>query len=143
MTRITLALLAAGAVLGACTTVEEAFAQEYRATLTGAAEVPGPGDPDGRGTAEVEIRSERSQLCYDVEVTGIDTPTTAHIHRGAVGAGGPPVVTLVAPADGDSDGCLEVAAELAAEIVANPAGFYVNVHNAAFPAGAVRGQLGR
>jgi hypothetical protein len=33
--------------------------------------------------------------------------------------------------------------ELILEILQNPEGFYVNVHNADFPAGAVRGQLSR
>ena len=31
--------------------------------------------------------------------------------------------------------------KIAADILANPAGFYVNLHTADFPGGAVRGQL--
>lgn len=141
----TSALLAAGAALAfaGCTTVAEAAGEEYRATLTGAAEVPGPGDTDGRGTAEVTVDPATPQVCYDVEVSAIDTATMAHIHRGAAGSAGPPVVTLETPADGSSEGCIGVTRELATEIIANPANFYVNVHNAAHPAGAVRGQLGR
>ena len=140
----TSALLAAGAALAlaGCATVAEAVGEEYRATLTGAAEVPGPGDADGRGSAEVIVDAATPQVCYDLDVSGIETATMAHIHRGAAGVAGPPVVTLETPADGDSDGCIGVARELAAEIIANPANFYVNVHNARYPAGAVRGQLG-
>jgi hypothetical protein len=45
--------------------------------------------------------------------------------------------------DGRAQDCVTegVTSELLAEIAADPAGYYVNVHNATFPAGAVRGQL--
>jgi hypothetical protein len=35
-----------------------------------------------------------------------------------------------------------VTAQLIGEIAANPSGYYVNLHNARFPGGAIRGQLG-
>lgn len=113
------------------------------ASLTGAAEVPGPGDTDGGGSATVRVNPGQTQVCYTLTVTGIDAATVAHIHRGATGVAGPPVVTLDAPANGSSEGCATVSRDVAREIVQNPGGFYVNVHNAAFPNGAVRGQLGR
>ncbi len=110
------------------------------AQLTGAAEVPGPGDPNGTGLAEVFGIDDRSKtLCYIVRVFGIDTATAAHIHEGSRNEAGPVVVTLATPSDGDSAGCVNTSE--AQEILANPGDYYVNVHNAEFPAGAVRGQL--
>ncbi len=120
-----------------------ALAQEsYSADLSGAAEVPGPGDPDGAGIATLDWDSEDEQLCYAIAVDDIDPATAAHVHRGAAGVAGPPVITLDTPdADGGSDGCVSITSTLRREIRANPAGFYVNVHTGPHPAGAVRGQL--
>jgi len=108
--------------------------------MTGAAE-PGGGDPDGAGLARVEINDATNTICTDLEIRQIGTPTAAHIHRGAPGVNGPPVVTLDPPDDNDSDDCDQVADALVDEIRNNPGGFYVNVHTTDFPNGAIRGQL--
>ncbi len=129
--------------LTGCETVADAVKSGLTASMTGPQEVPGPGDADGSGNAEVTIVDATDNLCYDLHVRNIAPATAAHIHRGAPGEAGPPVVTLGAPGDGRSDGCLSVPGGLADEINANPAAFYVNVHNSEFPAGAIRGQLGR
>lgn len=110
-------------------------------SLTGAMEVPGPGDVDGTGKFSATINPGQTQVCYTLSVAKIDKATMAHIHRGAAGVAGPPVVMLKAPAMGSSSACAAVTRALAKELITNPAGFYVNVHNAAYPAGAVRGQL--
>ena len=83
-------------------------------------------------------------VCYRLHAANVTLPTVAaHIHRGAAGVNGPVVVPFTAPAaDGDSSGCVAAAAPLIDEIVANPAGFYVNVHTKEHPAGAIRAQLG-
>ena len=111
-------------------------------TLTGYQAVPGPGDLDGTGTARARVDAERGQICWELNARGIDPATGAHIHRGMAGSVGPPVVPLTAPGASErSEGCAAVAIELAREMIMTPHGFYVNVHNAAFPAGAIRGQL--
>lgn len=135
--------LALGLSLTGCETVADAVKQGMTASLTGAQEVPGPGDPDGSGTAEITIVDATDNICYDLNVRNIAPASAAHIHRGAPGEEGPPVVTLEAPTDGGAEGCLSAPGALADEIEANPVAFYVNVHNAEFPNGAVRGQLGR
>jgi CHRD domain len=43
--------------------------------------------------------------------------------------------------EGETSGCTTIVDDLAAAISADPEDFYVNVHNAEFPAGAIRGQL--
>ncbi|HEU0304062.1 MAG TPA: CHRD domain-containing protein [Gaiellaceae bacterium] len=114
------------------------------ATLTGAAEFPGPGDPDGAGTAMLRLRVGQGQVCHMLTASNIMLPATgAHIHRGAAGVAGPIVVTLITPdADGSVAGCVAAPRALVKEILMNPAGFYVNVHTTDYPAGAIRGQLG-
>lgn len=106
---------------------------------------PGVGDPEGTGTANVQLILDPPEVCAQLEVSGIDLPAAAaHIHRGTKEVNGPVVVTLPTPgADGTADDCVTegVTAALLEEIEADPAGFYVNVHTSAFPAGAVRGQL--
>ncbi len=112
-------------------------------TLTGAEEVPGPGDPDGTGFAAVTVNPGQGVLCYELSVSGIALATDAHIHEAPPGEAGPVVVTLEAPTDGSSGGCIDVGRALAKDILKNPADYYVNVHNAEYPAGALRGQLSR
>ncbi|GAA4033389.1 hypothetical protein GCM10022247_67990 [Allokutzneria multivorans] len=113
----------------------------HSAYLTGKAEVPGPGDADGRGSASVRIGSDR--VCATISVSRIAPASAAHIHRGAAGTNGPVVVNFKAPTSGRSYSCAEVSRDLAKELRRNPSGFYVNVHNSEFAAGAIRGQLRR
>jgi hypothetical protein len=113
------------------------------ATLDGKAEVPGPGDPDGNGEFSGWFDPAMGRVCYTLGVGSLANPTMAHIHRGAAQVAGPPVVVLANPAQNIADTCQPVAAALVSEIIANPAGFYVNVHTKDHPSGAIRAQLMR
>lgn len=131
------ALLTAG-----CASTPGTGPSDLTSTLTGLQEVPRPGDPDATGTARFRLDPADGQLCGELNVRGADPASAAHIHRGAAGAGGPPVVTLITPdASGHSEGCVAVDPAQAREIALRPYDFYINVHNPAFPAGALRGQL--
>ncbi len=110
----------------------------FTVPLTGEAEVPGPGDPDGSGTAVLRVNSGR--ICYTLMVEDIEPATAAHIHEGQPDEAGPIVQALSPPTDGSSSGCI-VNPQLAREILAEPGDYYVNVHNKEYPAGALRGQL--
>lgn len=114
----------------------------FTIAMTGAAEVPGPGDPDGSGTATFRINPGQGRIYYTLAVADIETATAAHIHRVPPDPG-PVVVPLAAPADGSSEGCADVDRALAAAIVRDPGSYYVNVHNAPYPRGAVRGNFSR
>lgn len=139
-------LLAAcgAAALAGCETIDEvvtdAIGNQFRANLSGANE-PGGGDPDGAGLARIEINDTTNSLCTDLEVRMIAPATAAHIHRGPAGVNGPPIVNIDTPDDNDSDDCDDVSDALIDEIRRNPGGFYVNVHTADYPDGAIRGQL--
>jgi hypothetical protein len=98
---------------------------------------PNQGDPDGTGTAVLVIDDATNTIDWTFTVANIALPLTlAHIHQGAAGSNGTVVVDFSAQLQGSG----LVDADLAS-VIANPAGFYVNLHNSAFPGGALRGQL--
>ncbi|HUE98651.1 MAG TPA: CHRD domain-containing protein [Anaerolineales bacterium] len=117
--------------------------RRFTVEMTGAAEAPGPGDPDGSGTAVFRLNHGQGEICYELTVSDIEPATAAHIHIAPVGEPGPVVVPLAAPTSGSSSGCVEVDRALIKAIIQNPEAYYVNVHNAPFPGGAVRGQLSK
>jgi len=140
-----LATASLSAALIATAAVAQPGVTKFTAVLTGAAEVPGPGDPDGRGEATIIVNSAKGEICWEINVRDIETATAAHIHRGVAGTAPPNnvVLGLSAPVtDNNSSGCEHVDPGLAEAIRATPKNFYVNVHNAPYPNGALRGQLG-
>jgi hypothetical protein len=112
------------------------------------------GDPDAAGTAVFQIVDDNT-ICYGFTLDNADTPTIVHIHRGAAGTNGPPVIAFAnVPKNatgqpsgdpGTSSGCktLTTPDELAAlqDLRKHPRDYYVNVHTTTFANGAVRGQL--
>lgn len=116
------------------------------AVMTGAKEVDvngeRHGDPNGRGAFSATL--DGRQLCYGMTVKNIENPVAAHIHRGGPKVAGPVIQPLEQPATGDpgaSSACVRVSRSLARGLRENPSRFYVNVHTASLPNGAVRGQL--
>jgi len=109
------------------------------------------GDPDGRGTAEFTFDTKQGTVCYELEVEGITEPVepapglgSAHIHFLATGG-----IAVDLEADFElngsdefkASGCVEVDSALLQAILENPDQFYVNIHNAEFPGGALSGLL--
>jgi CHRD domain len=140
-----------GALAGHTNTVLKANLDGRQEVATDATNRGIVGDPNGRGKAFVfGIDGDPNTLCYVLTVKKIATAAAAHIHEGAVGVNGPIVVNLAAPADGNAADCLTEGeagkfptgeSGIVQRILANPEDFYVNVHNADYPNGAIRGQL--
>jgi CHRD domain len=147
---VLLALLVAVGLLvvaaPAATATTAASSTVLEARLTGEAEVPEPGDPNGVGSARIRLGDRR--VCFTLRWRRIAPPTAAHIHLGPPGVAGPVVVPLFAAPGGlppelsGVSGCVEgVDPGLIRAIRRHPHRYYVNVHNVPFPDGAIRGQL--
>lgn len=117
----------------------------FVALLTGSTEIPGPGDADGFGIAAISVDPSAGTVTFDVAVTGITLPAMmSHIHKGDAAVAGP--VVIDAGGAPDSQGLLTSTVvvtdtTLIQDILANPAGYYYNVHTSDYPDGAIRGQL--
>jgi hypothetical protein len=115
----------------------------------------------GSGTATLDFTITRdassaisnATVNFQVNMTGFPASTVvniAHIHTGATGVAGPILVnTSINPGEvvlsGGAGSFTRVAQSVKATdmeaILANPAGFYFNVHTALNPGGVMRGQL--
>ena len=151
MSRKLQALLVTGAVLLVAIQIAPGAARpgtkgpvRLSTELTGEAEEPDPGDPDGTGTVRLKLKRNAGKVCYRLSWANIADPTAAHIHQAPAGAAGGVVVTLFNETVTRSkiNRCVKnVDRNLIDDIIENPEDYYVNVHNAEFPSGAIRGQL--
>lgn len=140
------AIAVLAALLAVPPLVNGANGAKLKAKLNGAQEAPGPGDPDGRGNARVNVKIGQRKLCVRVAFSGIDDPIAAHIHRGRRGVAGPVVVALWegTPVTSPTRTCATSQRRgLLRKIARSPRRFYINLHNADYPDGAIRGQLKR
>ena len=112
----------------------------FTADLSGENHLDDSGDPEGTGSAEVVIDVDTSEVCFTITFDGIEDPVAAHIHEGGADVNGGVVVDF----DWENslgEGCVAGDAAVVSAIVADPSGYYVNVHTPEFGAGAIRGQL--
>ncbi len=117
------------------------------APLIGAEERPNPGDPDGFGAADFRITGNK--VCFRILAEGIAQVSAGHIHKAPRGEPGDIVVDLFSSKGKNQtlppriSGCAKTTTAIAKDIARNPDDYYVNVHNADFPGGALRGQLSK
>jgi hypothetical protein len=123
----------------------------FQTVMTGAAEVPGPGDANAIGHATIMIEPDNDRVCWVVSWNRIDgTVFMSHIHGPAdtTQAAGILIALFMDEAFGGTginQGCLQSAdvGPILDAIVADPSLYYVNVHSLpSFGPGAIRGQLG-
>lgn len=135
-----------------CTIASVAFAlpaaaqtQWFSVNLSGANEVEAPGDDDGWGLGAVGVGAD--SVVYYIWVTDLAAPTAAHIHAAPAGANGGVVIDFEAVFTDAGDGShvaygeVSAGAGTLASLLDDPTAYYINVHNADHPAGAVRGQV--
>lgn len=145
---VSLALVASPAALAAKPTTPGANGSGGRALvakLSGASEVP-PANSADRGHAVIRLNVKTLKVCWSFSALKLTpkaglsaTPAAAHIHLGAADVAGAIVVPLGTTFS--RSGCTTTTKPIIEAILANPKGYYVNVHNVSYPAGAVRGQL--
>ncbi len=115
-----------------------ASAKDLTLTLTGAEETP-PVVTTAMGTATFKVADDKT-VSGSIKTQGIDG-TAAHIHVGAPGASGPPIITLDKSADGIWT--IPAGSKLTDEQYASfkAGNLYVNVHSPAHKPGEIRAQL--
>jgi CHRD domain len=125
------ALFASAAIAGAATTLH--------ATLSGKKEVPKAGN--GTGSAKLTLDAKKGRVCYTIKLKHVGTVMAGHIHKGGKTTAGAISVPLFAKATKQPKGCASAKKSVIKAIIKKPGAYYVNVHNAKYPAGAARGQL--
>jgi hypothetical protein len=156
-----LALLAALALLALPAFVAghlpDGGGRPFVTAMTGDEEAPGPGHPEATGTAFLRLNPGQEEVSVVLTFEGFDPNDPAeriaagHIHIGQPGVPGPVVVSFEIPGplpldeDGSGSFANVVSAdrEVILDIIRNPGDYYVNLHSANFPPGAIRGQLSR
>ncbi|MEV0381458.1 CHRD domain-containing protein [Nonomuraea sp. NPDC050643] len=127
------------------------FGKTLTARADGDQEVPAPNTKvgDGNGSAGWLVQPEGDRVWFASAWRHIGAPVGAHIHRAPKGKNGPVVVPFFAAEKGLPAGINGLAGSTttseatAGRIWKNPKNWYVNLHTAKFPGGAIRGQLYR
>lgn len=122
---------------------------KLRAFSNGRNEVPVPngpkvGDPDGQAVTFVQPAG--TGVDFSIAWVNIDAPTLGHVHQGAKGVNGPVKITFFGTAV--PNGIFAISGTVAGvdkaaldALKKAPKDFYSNLHTAALPGGAVRGQF--
>ena len=159
MLRKFLGVLTTAAVLVSLSAASVAAAPRsftFTVMMTGAQEPGGTGDPNASGSATLTLSPGAKEVCYALSWANVGNTTDdrvwgGHIHIGPAGVngdifihlfGGPPAEMNTSFLGTDStSGCVDAPSSAIARVIANPSGYYVNIHSNDYPGGAIRGQL--
>jgi hypothetical protein len=110
----------------------------FTTTLLGSNEVPAA---KGSGKAVITLNAGTGKVCWTYSsLKGISKVNASHIHKAPKGKSGPVVVAFFSGAL-KTKGCVNASKSLIRAIEKTPGAYYVNIHTAKYPAGAIRGQL--
>jgi hypothetical protein len=121
----------------------EAAPENLGAVISADQEVVAPASTDlgASGVVDVTIDGVNGNICVSSIIVGLSGAiANAHIHSGGAGVAGPVFVGLPFTSTAVV-GCVQATPAQAQAILASPNNFYFNVHTAASPGGAIRGQL--
>lgn len=106
--------------------------------------IPGGGGAGKDAIADFdgEIDLGQDQLCYFFQLEGLGDADAAHVHHAKEGESGPVVMTLAMPPDAREEVCVKVERSLLQSMADQPKDYYIDVHSAGKPDGALRGQFG-
>ena len=117
-----------------------AATKTFTTTLLGSNEVP-KGAPKGSGKAVITLNAGTGKVCWTFSaIKGISKVNASHIHKAPKGKSGPVLVAFFTGAL-KTKGCVKASKSVIMAIEKTPSAYYVNIHTAKYPAGAIRGQL--
>ena len=137
--RYRIGIVAAVAAAVFAVAANAAMSPVVSAKLTGGAESP-KGPANGSGLAVIRLNAAKGSVCWQFsKLKGVTSPNAAHIHKGGKGVSGPVFIPLGGKFA--MKGCTTASKASITAVETKPGAYYVNVHNAKYPNGAVRGQL--
>jgi CHRD domain len=142
-------LVLAGPTSAVAHEVKPAYQAEnghFSIRLTGS-EIPEGGDPDGQGSATLDLKPQEQTACYTINWSRLRGDVTAlHLHAAARGNEGPHAIDFFNdqhfPGEqSNASGCVPATRDKINAVISHPVDYYLNVHSTTYPKGALRGQL--
>lgn len=124
----------------------------FNVTMRAENEPNGASTSESKGAAQLKVFADGTiEFLLTVNNKSGETFTRAHIHKAVAGSNGGihwdlleagnPVASLSDQPSQLRGVARARTAAVLGDLLANPSGYYVNVHSTAFPGGAVRGQV--
>ncbi|MGH3718602.1 MAG: CHRD domain-containing protein [Pseudonocardiaceae bacterium] len=119
----------------------------FSVQLTGS-EVPGGGDPDGQGSATLDLDPHKAEVCFTITWSRLrgEKVTALHLNAAPRGGEGPLWIAFFDKQSFPSgrsmaSGCVSSPQDKIDAVIGHPADYYLNVDSTTFGNGAIRGQL--